>query len=488
MEWLASLKQRFSPDTDSGLDELIYGERDHKTPVFQRINGHQLVFSLEWHWLASREDRPAIRRACRESDGAYGALISGRGVDGDESEHAVEHVLGVPAKHKKLKRCVSAAAVVSNLYDTAVIVVPLGDQYWLLALSRGTPIVGKDMVGSATTLRPVVQELLSAYPEFQCVGDLTFWRDVVKTEPPVTEASIDELFSRERVTKAPALSRYEHNWTSSWLRIAAVIVPLLMLGLYQQEIRSAARAYFTDAEQRELQARWDQQVQRHNQQIVDAYNDIAANHPVDNWILRLAVTIDQLRLEARGWGLESLSCGAQLPYCTATWRNQGVGTFDGLQRAMGRAGRLDFTNPLEVTQSIELSNHQTMQFTHSDLAAAIARIPNEHEFKLRHISVLQAISSIPGVSAGVELDRRQSVGGTIQPPAGTIQREPILEGFTYGDWSLAGEGLRLLVGSMQKLDASVFFGRSMKIEFRRDSAGIYTARWEIRGNYIVKSS
>src|SRR5690625_5951082 len=109
---------------------------------------------------------------------------------------------------------------------------------------------------------------------------------------------------------------------------------------------------------------------------------------------------------------------------------------------------MNITNPLEVTQRIELSNHQTNQFTHTDLAAAIARIPNEHEFKLRHISVLQAISSIPGVSAGVELDRRQSVGGTIQPPAGTIQREPILEGFTYGDWSLAVEGLRMFVGSL----------------------------------------
>src|SRR5690625_6476715 len=120
MEWLASLKQRFSHDTDSGLDELIYGERDHKTPVFQRINGHQLVFSLEWHWLASREDRPAIRRAWRESDGAYGALISGRGGDGDESEHAVEHVLGVRAKHKELKRCVRAAAMMSTIMHQSV--------------------------------------------------------------------------------------------------------------------------------------------------------------------------------------------------------------------------------------------------------------------------------------------------------------------------------------------------------------------------------
>src|SRR5690625_7240350 len=107
---------------------------------------------------------------------------------------------------------------------------------------------------------------------------------------------------------------------------------------------------------------------------------------------------------------------------------------------------MNITNPLEVTQRIELSNHQTNQFTHTDLAAAIARIPNENEFKLRHISVLQAISSIPGVSAGVEVDRRQSVGGTIQPPAGAIQREPNVEGLTTGDGSLAGEGCRRVGG------------------------------------------
>lgn len=490
MEWLVVLKQRLGGSSSNEvLENLLYAEREHKTAVFRRMHGHQLVFALEWYWLASSEDRTAIRQACRESASAYGALVSGHGLDGDDSDQAVEHVLGVPAKHQKLRRCISAAALLSQVYDTALIVLRLDDtQYWLLALSRGTPIVGKDLVsGSMATLRQIVQELLDAYPDFQCVGDVAFWRDEIKTDRLVTEASLEELFSAERVEKAKALSRYEHNWQSAWLRTAAVVVPLCFAGVYYQDIQDAARRYFTDAEQRELQARWDDQVQRHNQQVVEAYNQIAANHPVDNWILRLAITIDQLRLEVRGWGLQSLSCGAQLPYCTAEWRNRGVGTFQGLERTMGHAGRLEFTSPLEATQSIEITNPSGTRFNPTIVATALDQIPTEREFKLHHISVLQAISSIPSVNAGVELERRQSVGGTLHVPDGVHHSEPILTGFSYGDWRLQGEGLRLLVGSMQKLDASVFFGASMKIEFRRDTDGGYVAKWEIKGNYIVKS-
>lgn len=457
--------------------------RDRKTAYVQRLGGRQVVFGLEWYMVAGEGDKSAIRHACRDSAGDFGVLMHSQG---DEGANTEESVFGVIANMRRLSRATAAASVVADIYTTAIIVIAIdSEHYWLLGLSQGIPIIGKDMILGSAKTKQIVNELIMAYPDFELVGDAIFWRDI-KSDSRFVEESLSSLFTTERVHRAAALSRYDRQWQGLGFRAALLAIPLAAGLVYSQDIRAFVERHWSDTQQIEQQRLWDEQVSRENAAIVNEYNLVAANHPIDNWIQRLAMTVDRLKLETRGWRLTSLECGSQLPYCTATWVNQGVGTFKGLSAAMGHVGEMQFITPGQVAQTITIQHASPASFDESVVAHAVEAMPDKTAFYLNHVSVLQALASIPYINAGLNKSELRIIGANTQPPPDVNQTIAPLGQFAVGSWQLSGEGLKLLIGALQKLDARVFFGKSLLLEFQRNDSGHYTVSWRIEGDYVVK--
>lgn len=475
MPMLASLKDRLATD--------IPALRDHKLAYLQRIGGRQVVFGVEWYLVTSAADKAGIRQACRESAGNFGVLMHSHADDGTGADEAV---FGVPANIRRLSRATAAASVAASVYTTAIVVIAIdAEHYWLLGLSQGIPILGKDMILGAAKTKQIVIELLMAFPEFELVGDAEFWRDL-KPGARVIEEDLESLFTAERVQNAALLTRYDRQWHGFGVRAALLVIPMVIALTYYEDIKQFGERHWSDTQQIEQQRMWDDQVARENATIVAEYNRVAANHPIDNWIQRLARTVDRLKLESRGWRLASLECGSQLPYCTATWLNQGVGTFKGLSATMGHVGEMQFVSPGQVTQTITIPHMSPAQFDERAVANAIARMPDKSRFYVDYVSVLQALSSVPYIDAGLNQTELRIIGvNTQMPPDVSPSTEPLGQ-FAVGSWRLSGEGLKLLIGSLQKLDARVFFGKSLLLEFHRSDSGHYSATWRIEGDYVVK--
>ena len=203
-----------------GGDDLpLIMRLNHKLPHTQTIAGHTVAFSLEWHRLDS-DEAAHIRNACADSDGSFGVVLTG-------NETSDEQVIGVAAKTAKAKGWVCAAEVAASMYDSAIIVLPLGDDhYWLLALCNGVPIPGKDWVGTQDEVKNFVSDLLSWY-SFECYGDREFWGSL-SSKPEFKEISLSDLLTSERLSQTEPLRAY-HNNSTQWLVIG--VMALTMVGL-----------------------------------------------------------------------------------------------------------------------------------------------------------------------------------------------------------------------------------------------------------------
>jgi len=464
----------------SGFQSLLKREEElplilrinHKLPHTRKLAGHTVAFSLEWH--AVNDDSGAYRAACTDSEGSFGVVIEGKND---------ERVIGVAAKTPKAKGWVAAASIAASLYDNALIVIELdADQYWLLALCNGVPIPGKDWVGSFSEVSVIVNDLLIAFP-FECFGTREFWSE----RPVVTdfkEMSLSDLLSDERLTQADRLSVYRNN-AAPWIILAAcVVVALAGLKLYGAEGVQWAQNTFTQQGERNRISALVQQVQSENAQYAQRFNQVASNYPLDHWIERLGSTLDQLRLTARGWNLTQLECGAGLPYCLATWTNSGKGTYAGLKHSIAYAGEFSVESPTLVRQSVPIERYQSFEFSEAEVLDLVHALPDKEQLLEKHFSLLQALTIIPSVSAGIEIKQTESVGYVLELPEDLPARR--IEPFQIGTWELEGNGVRVLMGSLQKMDPRVFFGESLKITINANESGVVSTHWAVKGKYVAK--
>ncbi len=464
----------------SGFQSLLKREDElplilrinHKLPHTRKLAGHTVAFSLEWH--AVNDDPGAYRAACADSDGSFGVLVEGK---------SNERVIGVAAKTSKAKGWVAGTSSAASLYDNALIVIELdADQYWLLALCNGVPIPGKDWVGSFSEVSTIVNDLLIAYP-FECFGTREFWSErPIATE--FKEMSLSDLLSGERLTQADKLSVYRNN-AASWIAFAAcILVALAGLKLYGAEGVQWAQNTFTQQGERNRINALVQQVQSENAQYAQRFNEVASNYPLDHWIARLGSTLDQLRLTARGWSLTELECGAGLPYCLATWTNSGKGTYAGLKHSIAYAGELSVESPRTVEATVPIERYQPFEFSESEVLDLVHALPNKEQLLEKHFSLLQALTIIPSVSAGIDIKTTESVGYVLALPEEVPARR--IEPFQIGTWNLEGDGVRVLMGSLQKLDPRVFFGESLTITINANESGVVSTHWAVKGKYVAK--
>ncbi len=448
----------------------------HKLPVAKRLSGQTVVFSLEWHRVDSAQPA-SLKHVCDDSEGVFGVLLESESRDS-------ELVLGVAAKTSNAKGWVCAASVAAKLYENALIVMPVNEhQYWLLALSGGVPVPGKEIIVSLAEAALIANDLLSAY-EFECVGDRAFWTDHAPRST-FTPLSIDELFSRERIASASTLRIYRTNHAPK-LVIVGALISVLALGYgYRYEATRWIEDTFTERGERDRIAALTAQVQSQNAQSVERFNQVASNYPLDHWIIRLGSTLDRLRLTARGWNLTQLECGTGLPYCLATWTNSGKGTYAGLKASIAGAGELAIESPQTAKQTVPIERYQSTQFNTSEVTAQVHALPSQEQLLEQHFSLLQALTIIPSVNAGMDIKSQETVGYAMDLP-NSVSLEPI-QPFQIGSWKLEGDGLRVLMGSLQKMDPQVFFGESLTITINLDQAGVVNTHWAVKGKYVAKT-
>jgi len=462
---------------------------NHKLPHTRKIAGKTVAFSLEWHSVD--DDRAAmLKRACDDSEGAYGVVMkSAHDHEANPSGVDSETVIGVAAKTPKVKSWACAASIAATLYDTALIVLRLDeDRYWLLALCNALPIPGKDWVGSEMEVSAIANDLLAAF-DFECLGDREFWdRRNLDLEASSSSKSLtlDELLTADRVHSAPVLRVYRNHHTPK-LVIAAALLAVIALGNgFGAQALDWVKNTFTEQGERDRLVALTQQVTAENAQSAQHFNRIASNYPLDHWIERLGSTLDRLRLTARGWNLTKLECGAGLPYCLATWSNTGKGTYAGLKQSISGVGELSVEAPQTVKQTVPIEPYQPHTFSDLEVVSRVEALPSQEELLVNHFSLLQALTIIPGVTAGMDIKSQKTIGYPLNLPSNFPL--PRIQPFQLGQWNLEGNGLRELMGSLQKMDPQVFFGESLTLTISITDAGVVNTHWVVKGKYVSKTS
>lgn len=445
-------------------------KKHYKKKAFKKT----LIFGLEWHLLKG-DGKDEIINACGESQGAFGSLI----------ENDQEKILGVPAQSNNCKGTIPAAAIVASVYADAITVLHFeGDGYWLLATQNGVPVVHYDLVSDKEEIQDITKDLIDAYGDFTCLGDVEFWQSIgVKNALPQT---FDEIFTEQRVTGTEPLKFYRGQATHilKTYGIAAALVLIAAVGWKPASI--FVDGYLNRMESVNTQDKWIAQVDLQRNEIISQYNEIATNHPIDHWVLRLTNTINQLKLRASGWELASLECSAGLPHCLVTWRNQGVGTFRSIFSDVGHLGEISLKSAKSVEQVISIPGYQKAVFSSSEISNIVYGLPNEKNLKLDHASVMQQLSSINFVTGSMQHVNLREVGYPLSVPTDMMLNQKPIAPFKVGKWKLSGENISILIGSMQMLDPLVFFGKKLVIDFSHDGLDV-TTKWEIEGEYTFKS-
>jgi hypothetical protein len=462
-----------------GLNRTYISARpSFKKSSVKEINGIPLCFGMEWYEynLISKTN---ILHSSIESNSYYVTLIKSEEGGG---------LVGVPAGINHLpKNCRSAAQVVCDVYENSIVVIKFSyTKYWLLATIDGKPVLEKDVVSEFPMIKKMCEELLILYPDFKCTGDNDFWRENF-SEIIHVEESEDTLFDVDRVTKNPALILSRGKLKG----IIKKVLPLFMLLLVgiltysytQNFFKKTIENFDTEA----LKDKWDVQILGINNDVLEKYNTVASNHPLSHWIVKLASTVDKLPIQAGGWNLSLLTCASGLPYCTVEWKARPIGTFKSLYNKVNYLGKLDFSNKDTAYQTIPIINYKKTRFDIEAIEIILEEMPNLYDFKLEHFSTLQKIGSIGFINFGVKMNNREKAGYTIAPPTELGESAVLpLSGFEYGEWGMKGKGITILLGAMQMLEPTIFFGQSLEIKYIIDT-GRATTTWEIEGKYVIKS-
>ncbi|WP_211831039.1 type 4b pilus protein PilO2 [Kistimonas asteriae] len=429
------------------------------------VAGHPIALGLNWV-VHRKDDRKALAGASAGNSFGY-RMASGN------------RVLTGFYQGKGNRKMYAGAAILSDIFDGTLFVLPVEDKYWLLLISDGQPIAGFDQVITAEEATTCILQLQEIYTDLSLHGDAEFY----KTHLPDAEfvaTTFEDLFQKDRLQDNYRLSRQARKYLD-YLPFVIVGIAVCIVGY-----AILAAAGFTKPieriQQEKVQSQWEAQEAFEKDRIVRAFQDVTANHPIDNWLARLLKTLNKIPLEAGGWYFSKLDCSAGLPYCVVQWENSGYGTFKSLDYSVSNLGPLELKEPAHVSQTIHIMEFDKTVFSEEEMRQKIVALPTVEQFKLDHVSVFQLLGTVPYVN--FDIKSPEVIPGLSLPPVGI---EPTIEfpSFARGKWSLNGKGLQVLSDAVLKLDNRVFHGQSLKMSIIYSEDEI-NAVWEIGGDYVSK--
>ncbi len=466
---------------DNSDDDYAYsGSRRtiFKQAFYEKIIDQRYVFSLEWHCNGA-SDAVTTKRSLYDSGALSAVLVGGEGKS---------VLVGAPAQSIRHVEAKSAAAIVSSKYNNALVAAQLpSGQWWLLAVVDGQPLSGMDVVGDYDSLRERAAELIRDFPGFELVGEVEFWGGDLagKSLDRVQSLGIDQLLEHDAEDDSYRLKRLRGNAKRTVMFSAPLCALVFAVFVGWDFISEVVAMPFKQQELDEMRESWERQNKVEVASVIEKYNDLASTKPLNRWIVNMGRTLDGLPLEAGGWDLSVMDCGAGLSYCTIEWKNSGVGTFESLRSRVAILGSLDLKSSTVVKQSIKIKGYRQSQSGGSDVRRELNDLPSANDFNYHHISIIQSIGSIDGVTYSVKRSKKSPIVNA-PPHEIAVDYEWDYPLFMYGPWELRGEGVDVLIGSMNMLDGSVFFGYNLKIEFSR-SLGEVSANWTVGGYYMSRS-
>ncbi len=455
-----------------------------KRPHVLSVAGKRVVLALEWHPVASAQDTQSVKRATISSEGRFGVLLDRSGFEHDGNTSLVGIAARVEKLGKSYRKSVAGAALGASLSDECFcMVLPVGSgKWWYSAYVDGMPIVGRDLVAEEEIVLQCVREMRKQVPKVALRGDSDFFAKHYPDDV-YTPATFESLVDGERYRVSPRLMELRKD-RKAQIRMAIPLVAMVAtLIFFAPDIKEYIETKYLGYDKSKTKDEWVAQIEREKALLVQEYNKVAANHPLNSWIDKLAFTLEKLPFEAGGWHLSAFRCSSGLPYCLAKWKRQNVGTYATLERYAGHIGDLKFDKQ-EASQKVEINNFSATTFDDRAVFSLINEMPDIKKLNSIHLSTLQKLGSIKGVFYTVKNSKK--VGQYDEPPpevAPLLDRDYSFPPFYYGEWTLKGKGLGLLIGSLQSLDSYVYFGRSLLLDviYTENEANV---NWEIEGYYV----
>ncbi|ODS23562.1 hypothetical protein AB835_08085 [Candidatus Endobugula sertula] len=475
--------------------------RQFKNAQFIRIEGQLWALGLEWHQVKGKEASVRhCRQLAKDSRGTYGTLCYAPEPDRDDEDVETTNdvntplpLFGVVANAGRGRRARSAAVLVDQTYEQAIVVLPIEDGvYWLCAVAGGMVIIGKDVVSDEDEIRTMATELLSLNPDFTCVGDDTFWDEVdwssLDRDPATVDViDVDTFFDPQDSSDVPALIHYgSRRWLwASLAMISACVVGIAAHQAYQQWLAPEPVAAQVEQDPAEIA------MDTHNATVTRVVQESGIHRSNVAWTQRVLALVDRTPVNTRGWTLQRVECGFMSDQCELQW-SSAIGTYADLLQARGSQSQMTFDGPKQATEVLPLSVKDRLLSSLRDQGAVrqyVTTLPNTRHFDVQHVSQLQEFDSLDDVSR---------FGLNTQPAQSYLSLAPVptrqtVGSLVVGDWHLDGTGITILLGSIQLLNPSVFHVQSLALTLKKTTSNQsslsrteLSVEWKLTGNYTTQ--